>query len=52
MLPQLIENMETNPYGAYSCYLHCNGEKQLVVIDDRMPTLNDNFLYLRVVKGV
>lgn len=44
--------METNPFGAYSTELYCNGERHNVVVDDRMPTHNDNFLYLRVVKGV
>ena len=48
----MIENQETNNYGAYSTYLWCNGEKHNVIIDDRMPTQNDNFLFLRVVKGI
>ena len=52
VLPRLIENQETNNYGAYSTYLWCNGEKHNVIIDDRMPTQKDNFLFLRVVKGV
>ena len=52
ILPRLIENQETNNYGAYSTFLWCNGEKHNVIIDDRMPTQKDNFLFLRVVKGI
>lgn len=31
---------------------YCNGEKHNIVIDDQLPTQNDSFLYLRIVKGV
>lgn len=52
LLPKMIENQETNMYGCYSTHIWCNGERHNVIIDDRMPTQNDNFLFLRVVKGV
>lgn len=29
-----------------------NGEKHNVLIDDRMPTHADSFIYLRIVKGI
>jgi len=52
LLPRLLENQETNGYGAYSCELFSNGERHHVMIDDRMPTYNDSFVYLRIVKGI
>jgi hypothetical protein len=52
LLPRLVENQETNNNGIYSTHLWCNGEPHTVIIDDRMPTHNDNFLFLRVVKGI
>ena len=52
ILGRMIENQETNTFGAYSTTLWCNGEKHNVIVDDKMPTQNDNFLFLRVVKGV
>jgi len=39
-------------YGCYSAHIWCNGEHHNVIVDDRMPTHSDNFLYLRVVKGI
>ena len=51
-MPQIIETKYTNPYGAYSINFFSNGEKQNVLIDDRMPTLADSFIYLRILKGI
>lgn len=51
LLRNIIETQETNDYGAYSLTLFCNGEPHPVIIDDRMPTAADSFVYLRIVKG-
>ena len=51
-MKQIFETKQTNRYGAYSMSFYCNGEKHNIVIDDQLPTQNDSFLYLRIVKGV
>jgi hypothetical protein len=51
LLRNIIETQETNDYGAYSLTLFCNGEPHPVIIDDKMPTAADSFVYLRIVKG-
>ncbi len=50
-MKQIIETQETNSYGAYSLNFFCNGEKHSVIIDDKMPTNSDSFVYLRILKG-
>lgn len=52
VMPQIIETKYTNTYGAYSMNFFSNGEKHNVLIDDRMPTHADSFIYLRIVKGI
>jgi hypothetical protein len=52
LMKQIIETQETNKFGAYSLTLFSNGEKHSVIIDDKMPTNADSFLYLRIVKGI
>lgn len=51
-MKQIIETKAANKYGAYSMNFYSNGEKHNVLIDDRMPTHADSFIYLRIVKGI
>lgn len=48
---RIIETKAVNTYGAYSLNFFSNGERHNVVIDDRMPTQADAFIYSRIVKG-
>ena len=52
LMRQIIETQEANSYGAYSLSFYCNGEPHPLIVDDRMPTHSDAFVYLRIVKGV
>jgi hypothetical protein len=52
LMRQILETKETNLYGAYSLNFFCNGERHSIIVDDKMPTQSDSFVYLRIVNGV